>query len=273
MGTHKARSWFVVPGDRPERFDEPVADGAHAIILDLEDLVGPAKKDAARRAVARWLTENHAYVRINAVDTEWYEDDLAAVASVPGLQGVVLPKADGPAPIERTASALPAAVPVLPLIETAAGLQNAPAVAATPGVAALIFGSLDFGLDLGIDVRAGQDDVNLLYARSRLVIASRAAGIAPPIDGVTTDLDDPGVAAADAGRARHLGFGGKLCIEPRQIDAVNGAFAPSEGDLDWARRVLAAIDGADGEVMVRLDGQLIDRPVISRAQQLLRTAR
>jgi citrate lyase subunit beta/citryl-CoA lyase len=273
MGTRTTNSWFVVPGDRPERFGEPVANGAHAVILDLEDLVGPEKKEVARRAVADWLAGHQAYVRINAADTEWYDDDLAAIAGAPGLQGVVLPKAEGPAPIERTASALPATVPVLPLVETAAGVQNAPAVAATPRVAALIFGSLDYGLDLGIDVRAGQDDVNLLYARSRLVIASRAAGIAPPIDGVTTDLDDPRVAADDAGRARHLGFAGKLCIEPRQIAAVNGAFAPTEDDLDWARRVLAAIDAADGEVMLRLDGQLIDKPVVSRARRILDAVR
>lgn len=269
METRAVRSWFVMPGDRADRFGEPIDHGAHAVICDLEDLVGPDRKNAAREAVAEWLADHHAYVRINAVDTEWHAGDLAAVGSTPGLRGVVLPKADDPAKIAATAAALPAGVPVLPLVESAAGVQNVAAVAAAPRVEALIFGSLDLGLDLGIDGGTPAGDVNLLYARSRLVIASRAAGIAAPIDGVTTDVDHPESAAADASLVRHLGFGGKLCVDLLQIAEVNAAFAPSDDELRWARRVLALVDGADGEVVLRLDGRLIDKPVVSRAQRIL----
>jgi citrate lyase subunit beta / citryl-CoA lyase len=151
-------------------------------------------------------------------------------------------------------------------------VQNVHAVAAAPGVEALVFGSLDLGLDLGIEGGAPADDVNLLYMRSRLVIASRAARINAPIDGVTTDLEHPASAASDASLVRRMGFGGKLCIDVRQISGVNAAFAPSEEELDWARRVLAAMDGANGEVVLRLDGRLIDKPVVSRAQRILAEA-
>lgn len=272
MEKRTAHSWFVVPGDHPERFGEPTAHGAHTLICDLEDLVGPEKKDMARSAVVEWLADHQAYVRINTVDTEWYADDLAAVAGAPGTRGVVLPKADDPAKIAETASALPGSVSVLPLVESAAGVQNAPALAAAPRVEALVFGSLDFGLDLGIDGGAPADDMNLLYVRSRLAVASRAAGIAAPIDGVTTDLDHPESAASDASMVRRLGFGGKLCIDLRQIAGVNAAFAPSDEELDWARRVLELVDSASGEVVLRLDGRLIDRPVVSRARRIVAEA-
>jgi citrate lyase subunit beta / citryl-CoA lyase len=272
MGTTTARSWFVVPGDRPEQFGEPAAHGAHALICDLEDLVGPDKKEVARRAVVEWLAGHQAYVRINAADSEWYADDLTALSGAPGLQGVVLPKAEDPVKVATTAAALPARARMLPLLESAAGVQIVSSIAAVPRVGALVFGSLDFGLDLGIDGSAPADDLNLLYARSRMVIASRAAGIAAPIDGVTTDLDHPESAASDASVARRMGFSGKLCTDPRQIAGVNAAFAPSEDELDWARRVLALMDGANGEVVLRLDGQLIDKPVVSRAQRILAEA-
>lgn len=264
------RSWLYVPGDRPERFGKAAASGADAVICDLEDAVDSEHKELARRAVAGWLAEHHAYVRINAADTQWHAGDLAAVASAPGLLGVILPKADGPGEIAESVRGLPAAVAVMPLVESAAGVQNAAAVAAAPRVVRLAFGSVDFGLDLGL-TGTSRDDTATLYARSRLVIASRAGGIASPIDGVTTDLDDPEAAAIDARRARRLGFGGKQCIHPRQVAVVNTAFEPSGAELDWARRVIAAADAAHGAA-VRLEGQMIDKPLITQARRILATA-
>jgi citrate lyase subunit beta/citryl-CoA lyase len=156
---------------------------------------------------------------------------------------------------------------LLPQIETAQGFENAYALASVPGVQRLLFGTLDFQMDLGID---GEGD-ELAYFRSEMVLVSRLAGIQPPVDGPSTALDDAAQVTADTHRARRMGFGGKLCIHPRQVAHVNAAFAPSVQDLGWARRVLAAAAAADGAA-VALDGRMVDRPVILKAEQIVREA-
>jgi citrate lyase subunit beta/citryl-CoA lyase len=256
------RSYLFVPGDRPERFAKACASGAHAVIVDLEDAVAPEHKVAARAAVAAWLHPDHpVLVRINAADTDWFRDDCALAGS-PGVAGIVLPKAQRLEDIERLRAA--GAPAVLPLIETAAGFEQARALAGAAGVQRLVFGSIDFQLDLGI---TGEDE-ELMAFRSGLVLASRLAGAAAPVDGVSAAIDDPERLAADAARARRFGFGGKLCIHPKQVQGVNAAFGPSEADVRWARRVLEAA-GAAGGAAVAVDGKMVDRPVLLRAQAIL----
>jgi citrate lyase subunit beta/citryl-CoA lyase len=177
----------------------------------------------------------------------------------------VLPKAEQAATIARILSAAPQ-LPVVALIESAVGLRSVDALAAT-GVARLAFGSVDFQLDLGIP---GERE-ELLFARSALVLASRLAGLPPPIDGVTVALDDPAQLADDIAYARRLGFGGKLCIHPRQVEAVNAGFLPPAAEIAWARRVLESANQAAGNA-VRVDGKMIDRPVIDRARAILQAA-
>jgi citrate lyase subunit beta / citryl-CoA lyase len=177
------RSWLYVPGDRPERFAKAVASGADVVICDLEDAVSAANKAIARHAVADWLRGHRAVVRVNGVGTPWH-DDVAAIADAPGLAAVLLPKTDEPTPVQQLEHRLAKRIDVIPPVETAAGVANAGAIAAAPQMAAMAFGSIDFALDLGIDDNDGVDETALLYARSTLVIASRAAGIAPPIDAV-----------------------------------------------------------------------------------------
>jgi citrate lyase subunit beta/citryl-CoA lyase len=257
-------AWLFVPGDRPDRFAKAEASGADAVICDLEDAVAPAAKPAARAAVARWLSEQHAYVRVNSAGTPWRAEDLAGIAEQPKLLGVMLPKVETAAEVH----ALPAGVNVVALIESAAGVQNAPAIAAAGGVERLAFGSLDFALDAGT---AGSDEA-LLYARSRLVLASRAAGIAPPLDGITTDIDDPEITADAARRARRLGFGGKLCIHPRQVAPVAAAFALSDDEIAWAREVIDATRTSKGAA-VRVGGRMVDKPGLERARRILAVAR
>jgi citrate lyase subunit beta/citryl-CoA lyase len=259
------RSYLFVPGNRPERFDKACAAGADAVIVDLEDAVPPAEKAAARDAVAGWLSPGHpVLVRINAADSAWFEDDLALCAH-PGVAGIVLPKAEQEAALTRLLEAGAAAI--LPLIESGLGLWNAAALARAPRVQRLVFGSIDFSLDLNIQ----ESHETLLYARSQLVLASRVAGIAAPVDGVTTSFDDPECVHADTLRARALGFGGKLCIHPKQVAPVHQAYAPTAGELAWAGRVLAAFDAAQGGA-VAVDGRMVDRPVILIAQQMLEEA-
>jgi citrate lyase subunit beta/citryl-CoA lyase len=258
-----ARSYLFVPGNRPERFAKACAAGADAVILDLEDAVPLAEKNTARAGVAAWLSsEQNVLVRINGADTEWFRDDLE-LCKMPGVAGIILPKAeriDDIALVERTGETKA----ILPLIETAQGFVNAQAIAQARGVQRLMFGTIDFKLDLGID----GDDQELLYFRSQLVLASRVAGIQAPIDGVTTAIDDPEELRRDTLRARRLGFGGKLCIHPKQVGFVNQYFSPSASDVAWAKRVLEAATAADGAA-VAVDGKMVDRPVILRAQEIV----
>jgi citrate lyase subunit beta/citryl-CoA lyase len=258
------RSYLFVPGNRPDRFEKAWQSGADAVILDLEDAVQSTHKDLARKAVAAWLQPTRpVYVRINGTGTPWFEQDLELVG-LPGVQGVVLPKAEHPEQVERLAACLAGEAQVLPLLETALGVWNARVLAQTPRVERLAFGSVDFQLDTGI---TGEQE-ELLYARSRLVLASRVASILPPVDGVTMVLDDLTRLQEDVARARRLGFGGKLCIHPRQLELINRGFAPTDAERAWARRVLSAAE-ATGAGALQLDGELIDRPVIARARSIL----
>jgi citrate lyase subunit beta/citryl-CoA lyase len=256
------RSYLFVPGNRPERFEKALASGADAVILDLEDAVPPEAKTEARSAVARWLAPQRSMViRINGADTSWFAEDLALCARA-GVAAVLVPKAERVEDLQRiTSVAIGRAV--LPLIETAAGFDNARALAGADGVQRLVFGSLDFQLDLGI-----QGDEDLLFYRSQLVLVSRLAGLAAPADGVTTAIDDAAQLQRDTERARRLGFGAKLCIHPRQVDAVNRGLAPTQSEIAWARRVLDAAAQAHGAA-VALDGKMVDRPVILRAQTIV----
>ncbi|RWR34648.1 CoA ester lyase [Sinirhodobacter populi] len=255
------RAPLFVPANRPERFAKAAASGADAVILDLEDAVAAEAKETARAALATDFTDLPVIVRINAQGTGWYDADVAAVAALRPA-AVILPKAEEAEAIASLAAALDG-VPVIALIESARGLANARGIAAAEGVVRLAFGSVDFCADLGC---AHLREV-LLPARSELVLASRLAGIAAPIDGVTVQLDDLSVSHDDAAHARTLGMSGKLCIHPRQIAGVLRAFAPTEAEIDWARRVLASGDGA-----VAVDGAMVDEPVRIRARAILAQA-
>jgi citrate lyase subunit beta/citryl-CoA lyase len=258
-----ARSWLFVPGNRPERFDKACEAGADAVIVDLEDAVAPQDKASARDAVRGWLGASRSvFLRINAADTDWFDAD-AAIVALPGVAGVVLPKSENAAALAQLHRRAPKAR-LVPLVETALGLWNAREVASAPGVERLAFGSIDFQLDVGI---TGEGE-ELLYARSQIVLASRVADRKPPIDGVTVALDDPAVLCADVARARRLGFGGKLCIHPKQVAGVNAGFMPPAEEIEWARKVIAAANTA-GANAVRVDGKMIDRPIIERARGVL----
>jgi citrate lyase subunit beta/citryl-CoA lyase len=258
-----ARSWLFVPGDRADRFEKAAASGADIVVHDLEDAVEPDAKAVARDRVVRRLTDGGVgCVRINAHGTPFHDADVAALAGVPGLSGVLVPKAEDPRVLVDLGSVLGPGTAVIALVETALGQHRVHELAAAPGVTRLAFGSIDFALDIGADDAA----LPLLLARSSLVLASRVAGLPAPVDGVTQELDDPAVVARDTAAAVGLGFGGKLCVHPRQVGPVNAGFRPSEADVRHAREVLAA---AAGSGSVRIGGQMVDRPVVERARQVL----
>lgn len=272
-----ARSFLFVPSSRPERFAKALDTGAGCVILDLEDAVAAEHKDEARCHLANALpgfSKAHlgrTLVRINAADTDWHAADLRLLAEwIPqGLAGVVVPKSESATVLREVAAALGQTATLVPLIESLAGLDAVDLLTRVPQVARLAFGHLDFQLDLGM--RCSVEETELSPVRLALVAASRRARLSAPVDGVTTATGDNERLRADAQRALAFGFGGKLCIHPAQVALCNAAFAPSEEELNWARRVLAAAEEHQGQAF-RLDGRMVDLPVILQARRALSQA-
>ncbi len=272
-----ARSFLFVPATRPERFAKALASGADAVIIDLEDAVAPGEKAQARQLLAQaWpglaaAGRARVLVRVNAGNTAWHGDDLNLLGGLVGLgvAGVVLAKAEHAAQLSHVAAVLGPACVLVPLIESVAGLDAADTLARCPQVLRLAFGNLDFQADAGL--ACGPDEAELTAVRLALLLASRRAQLASPIDGVTADLQDAAQLARDVLRSRSGGFGAKLCIHPSQVAAVNAAFSPSLAEIDWARRVLAASKAASGGV-VSLDGRMVDTPVLLLARRTLARA-
>lgn len=260
-------SFLFVPGNRPERFAKALAASADAIIVDLEDAVAAEQKAAAREAVRQATFAETAgplvYLRINAVDTPWFADDLALLRH-PGIHGVMLPKVEHAAQIQRLDAGVGKVLRVIPIIESAAGLYNAAEIARAAGVERLAFGSIDYQLDMNCE----GTETALLHARSQLAVVSRWAGIQPPIDGVTTVIGDVAQIMQDALHAKSLGFGGKLCIHPSQVGTVNQVWLPTNEEIDWAHKVCDAMQAAGGNV-VSVDGRMIDTPLLLKAQHIL----
>ncbi|SDO32762.1 citrate lyase subunit beta / citryl-CoA lyase [Cryobacterium flavum] len=258
---------LFVPGDRPQRFSKAAAARPDVVIVDWEDAVAPQSKAAATASTMEFLSDGFvALVRTNPIGSPTFESELEALAELAttpgnGLLGIMLPKADSAQDVERICRRLPANLAVVPLIESAAGLVAAMKLAAIPGVTRLAFGAIDFALDIGAD----DGDQYLAYARSELVVVSRAANIAAPLDSPTPEFDDVEFVASAARYARGFGFSGKLCIHPRQVSIVAAAFLPDDVTVAWARKVAGAADGVS-----TVDGTMVDRPVIERARRVLR---
>lgn len=261
------RSYLFVPANRPALYDKALASGADAVIVDLEDAVGASAKSEARDALANWLTPHAGViVRVNAATTSWHGDDLAVCAH-PGVVAISIPKVEAPDDLGLVSWRRRASQALLPFIESAQALERARAIAQVNGVQRLIFGSLDFQVDLGID----DDDQGLAFFRSQLVYQSRLAGVGAPVDGVTKNFSEPDAVIADTARARRLGFGAKLCIHPKQVAHVNAAFAPTVDEIAHAERVVAADLASQGNV-TSVDGLMIDRPVLEHARLVLSRA-
>jgi citrate lyase subunit beta / citryl-CoA lyase len=259
LGT--ASTFLFVPGDRPERFSKAAGAGADFIIIDLEDAVAPEKKSSARQNAEEWLSSgSQAIIRINAAGTVWHAEDLK-MASAFGAP-VMVPKAEDSSYLAH----LGREVTLLPLIETASGVLNAAPICSLPSVVRVAFGHIDLAAQIGVHPGDAQA---FLSARSSLVLASAAAGIAPPIDGVTTTLTDAAVLASDIDHAKSLGMTGKLLIHPAQVDPARRGFLPAEEDVQWAHSIWLATQRT---TTVAVDGQMVDQPVITRARRILERA-
>jgi citrate lyase subunit beta/citryl-CoA lyase len=267
------RSYLFVPANRPERIGKAIDCGAEAVIVDFEDAVAPDDKATAREALAAPWADLRArasqakvelLVRINAADTSYHEGDLQWCAAL-GVDSVVLPKAEA-AGVRALHQRLPGAR-CHPLLETAAGFATLRELAAGPGLARLLFGSIDLMFDLDVS----DDGQPLHYFRSRLVLHSRAAGLPAPVDGVCTAIGDAAALEAETLRARAFGFGAKLLIHPGQVAGVHAGLSPSAEEQAWARRIVDAAAAAQGAA-VAVDGKMVDRPVLERARRILASA-
>jgi len=278
------RSWMFVPGNR-QRFLEKIYEletPPDAVFLDLEDGVIPEEKPVARTLVAEVLRRAEPgplrAVRVNAGETDWFREDLEAIA-VPGLEAICISKAESAEHVLTAARALDrfdpeGTVGIVAAIESASSLLQAPAIAAAhPRVLGLMFGAEDYALDLGLGAKREGEAGDLLYPRSAIVVAATAARVLS-IDGVFPDLDDPDGLLRDIVQGRRLGFSAKSTFNPRQIELINERFSPSEDELAYAREVADAFDAAveRGDASVAVGGQLVDRPIVLRAQRLLELA-
>lgn len=256
--TH-ARSWFLLPATRLGEVEHSGGTGADVTIVDLEDGVIPHERHRAREGLAQWFDAGGAgWVRISARDTQDWDHDLTAIGSLPGVEGIVLAKCESAAQIADTAVRVRPGTPLVALVESALGVEFAFQIADHPDTKRLAFGSGDFRRDTG----AGDDPSGLSYARSRLVVASRAAGLPGPVDGPTlpsaaTTLD------TDLLICKRIGLTGKLCLRTDDVGMINTALAPRSADLAWAASVIDEL-GTDGE-NVRVGSDL---PRLARAKRI-----
>lgn len=274
------RSLLFTPGDRSEMLRKAPGTGADVLVFDLEDAVAPARKAEAREAVRSILVDPafdpdaEVCVRVNPT-TVAADDDLDGVLRPDArLDSVMLPKVDGPDDVETLARLLDEhgrELPVIALVETAAGVLHAEAIAEADATDALFFGAEDLSADIGATRTPEGDEV--AYARQQVVLAAAAAGV-DAIDTVFTDIDDIAGLRADARRAVQLGFDGKPAVHPDQVEPINEAFVPDEDELAWARRVLEANREADADDrgVFAVDGQMIDEPLLRRARRLVERA-
>jgi citrate lyase subunit beta/citryl-CoA lyase len=264
VGPEDARSWLLVNGARTELFDTAHESRADQIVLDIEDAVDPGRKPEARAEVVNWLSsgQKKAWVRINDHSTPFWTDDVAALAGLPGLLGVMLAKTEVGEHVTETFDRLGGSTPVLALVESALGIEESVSIARARGAFRLAFGSGDYRRDTGTSA----DDLAMAYPRSRLVLASRIGGLPGPIDGPTVSSSHP-VLREQSAVTVSLGLTGKLCLDMEQLPVINEVISPTPSDVAWARDFLADFD-ARGQVI--RDGS--DLPRLGRARKIERLA-
>jgi citrate lyase subunit beta/citryl-CoA lyase len=276
------RSLLFAPGNHVRRVEKSLSLATDAVILDLEDAVANAEKAGTRATIVEALQRPRrprGYVRINALPTEWSFGDLVAIVR-PGVDGIMVPKVESAADVhtvewvlqslERERGLPVGRIDLIPIVETALGFSRLREIACSgTRVRRLSFGAGDFTLDLGLTWT--RDETELLPYRSAFVVESRAAGIEPPLDTVWIDLPDTVGFELAAERARGLGFQGKACIHPDQVDVVNRVFKPGDAEVDYARKVVDAFAEAQrqGLAAIRVEGRFIDYPLVERARRVL----
>ncbi|TCO59824.1 HpcH/HpaI aldolase/citrate lyase family protein [Actinocrispum wychmicini] len=271
MSTAPPLTLLYVPADRPDRVAKALTSEADVVLVDLEDAVAPSRKDEAR-ATLRLLTETSrpVQVRINHASTPWHSDDIAAIARLPLAVGARIPKVESPDEVHALADALPGRALHL-LIESALGVERALAIAtASPQVTSIGLGEADLRSDLRV-----ADDTGLTWARSRIIVAARAARLPPPVMSAYPNVRDLDGLAASCRAGRALGFRGRTAIHPAQLDTIRAAFLPTADEIERAREVMARLDNAitAGVGAIALaDGTFLDVAMVEQARTVLALA-
>jgi citrate lyase subunit beta/citryl-CoA lyase len=283
------RTALFGPGNRPDRVDKAINTAADVVIIDLEDAVPYSQKRKTRPIVREKILQHQErplFVRINALDTEFFQEDLDEVM-VEGLSCIVVPKVEDTAQIheinrwlvqaEKKKGMQPGSISIIPLVESALAIENVFQIVSQrtdpERLFTVAFGAADFALDMGFELTKTGGE--LAYPRAKIAIACRAAGMEPPLDTpFMIDLQDADTLEADIKRARQLGFQGKLCIHPNQVDICNRLFSPTKEEIEYAQNVIQAFDEAEagGSAAIQLEGKFIDYPVVERCRRILKIA-
>jgi citrate lyase subunit beta/citryl-CoA lyase len=276
------RSFLFVPGSRIDRVEKAIASSADGVIIDFEDAVTPSQKETVRNQIGSFLKTScrkNLFVRVNGTETSFFDEDIEKITEA-ALCGIVIPKAESPeafeavdrklTALEREKSIPEGQIRLIPMIESALGFSRAQMIGgSTPRVIAIAFGAGDLTLDLGAKLsKTGEE---LFFVRSALVFSCRLAGVSPIDAPYLIDVKDMEGLRAEAKRSRQLGFRGKFCIHPSQVDPVNEIFSPSQEEITRARKIVEAFELASGkgEGAIALEGEFVDPPIYHRAKQVL----
>ena len=257
------QTFLFVPASRPDRIDKALDSSADVVIIDLEDAVRIEDKDESRSNLAQLEPSRKAYVRINDDSTDHFRRDVRLISGCSWVSAVVLPKVESPKQVKRLLKLTKGRIEVIALVETARGIIASDEIAKS-GVSRLMFGSVDYAVEMG----SQPNEKLFAYPRSRLVVASAAAGLAAPVDGPTAKLNDAAELIEQTRTAILLGMGGKLCIHPDQIKSVAPLFISAK-DEEWALKILSAHRDSKSGVFV-LNGEMIDAPQLALARKILK---
>lgn len=267
--------FLFVPGNSENKILKALNMDIDAIIIDLEDAVVIAEKEKARKLVYSVLAEQETknlktkiYIRINSIKSPWFFDDINVINRLSNVSGIMIPKSEDRTSITLAADLLTKNLEIIPLIESARGVYNVEDVLTShPSVRRVAFGSVDFALDMGVDW--SEEGTERIYAMSKMVLASRAFGLEPPIDAVFPIIDNKESFISDAKKGKNIGFYGKMVIHPKHIEWVNEVYVPNESQIEWCKKVTNEYEASDNKGAIEVDGKLIDRPIYLLAKRLL----
>ncbi len=265
-----AKTWLFVPAIRIDRVAKAFASGADAVIVDLEDAVSGVDKAEARKALRSYYDSNDyhpIWVRINQTGSTDFEEDLKICQQMPNLAGLILPKAEQAADIEQLHHAI--GLPIIALIETALGLYQIDSIAKASGLLTFSYGFLDLCNDLQVQVGTAAADIIANQIRYQLLLTSKVHSLLAPIDTVYTDFNDDEGLSQRVQLWSQMGMSGMLCIHPKQVAVVQQSLQPTDDEIDFAKRVLEEYEQS-GQAVFKIDGNMVDAPVIERCRQLLR---